>query len=62
MAKVCSVCGKRPATGHRVSNANNRRKRRFLPNLQRVHVMVNGTRRRVRVCARCLKTGRVAKV
>jgi large subunit ribosomal protein L28 len=45
-----------------VSNANNRRKRRFLPNLQRVHVMVDGTRRRVRVCARCLKTGKVAKV
>ena len=34
MSKVCSVTGKRPMKGNRVSHANNKVKRRFLPNLQ----------------------------
>ncbi len=34
MARVCEVTGKKPMTGHNVSHANNKTKRRFLPNLQ----------------------------
>jgi len=34
MAKVCQVTGKRPVVGNNVSHANNRTRRRFLPNLQ----------------------------
>ena len=34
MARVCQVTGKRPITGHNVSHANNKTRRRFLPNLQ----------------------------
>jgi len=33
MSKVCQLTGKRPMTGNTVSHANNRRRRRFLPNL-----------------------------
>ena len=33
MARVCQVTGKRPMSGHNVSHANNKTKRRFLPNL-----------------------------
>ncbi len=33
MARVCQVTGKKPMTGHNVSHANNKTKRRFLPNL-----------------------------
>lgn len=33
MSKVCQVTGKRPTSGNTVSHANNRRRRRFLPNL-----------------------------
>jgi len=33
MSRVCQVTGKRPMTGHNVSHANNKTKRRFLPNL-----------------------------
>jgi large subunit ribosomal protein L28 len=33
MSRVCEVTGKRPTVGNRVSHANNKRKRRFLPNL-----------------------------
>ncbi|MDR4517989.1 MAG: 50S ribosomal protein L28 [Nitrosomonas sp.] len=35
MARVCEVTGKKPLTGNNVSHANNKTKRRFLPNLQR---------------------------
>jgi large subunit ribosomal protein L28 len=34
MARVCQVTGKGPMVGNKVSHANNRTKRRFLPNLQ----------------------------
>ncbi len=34
MARVCQVTGKRPMSGNNVSHANNKTKRRFLPNLQ----------------------------
>lgn len=61
MANFCHVCDKGPATGNRVSNANNRRKRRFMPNLQRVRILENGRPVRVRVCTRCLKAGKVQK-
>jgi len=61
MSNFCYVCDKGPATGNRVSNANNRRKRRFMPNLQRVRILANGRSLRVRVCTRCLKAGKVQK-
>lgn len=34
MSRVCQVTGKRPVSGNRVSHANNKTKRRFLPNIQ----------------------------
>jgi large subunit ribosomal protein L28 len=61
MANFCYVCNKGPATGNRVSNANNRTKRRFMPNLQRVRILENGRTVRVRICTRCLKAGKVQK-
>ena len=61
MANFCYVCNKGPATGNRVSNANNRTKRRFMPNLQRVRILENGRTVRVRICTRCLEAGKVQK-
>jgi len=61
MARVCSICAKGPVTGNHVSHANNRRKRRWFPNLQTVRVLVDGAPRRVRVCTRCIKGGKVVK-
>lgn len=61
MARVCEICGKGPITGHNVSHANNKTPRRWYPNLQRVRVVVNGVVRRMRVCAQCIKSNRVAK-
>ena len=45
MARVCQVTGKGPVTGHRVSHANNKTKRRFLPNLQRRRFWVESENR-----------------
>jgi large subunit ribosomal protein L28 len=61
MAAACSICGKHPSAGHNVSHANNKTKRLWRPNLQRVHVKVGASAKRVRVCTRCLRSGRVAK-
>ncbi len=61
MARVCYSCGKNPSVGNNVSHANNRTKRRWLPNLQRVRVLENGAVKHVRVCSRCIKAGRIRK-
>jgi large subunit ribosomal protein L28 len=61
MAKRCEVCGKSPVVGRTISHAHNVSSRRFEPNLQRVRAMVNGGIRRLRVCTRCLRSGKVTK-
>jgi large subunit ribosomal protein L28 len=61
MAKVCHSCRKGPAFGHSRSHSMVATKRRFNPNLQKVRIDDNGTPRRVYVCTRCLKAGKVAK-
>ena len=62
MARICDVCGKGPSVGNSVSHANNRTKRTWRPNLQRVHANVKGTVRRILACTRCIRSGRVIKV
>lgn len=62
MAKQCHVCGKRPRHGNRVSHANNKSRRRFLPNLQSVRARVDGSVRRIKVCASCISAGKVEKI
>ncbi len=61
MAQRCDLCGKGPVVGHQVSHAHNISKRRWLPNLASVRAVVNGRTRRVRVCTRCLRSGKVVK-
>ena len=61
MAKVCHSCGKGPAFGHSRSHSMVATKRRFDPNLQKVRILVRGAPRRVYVCTRCLKAGKVTK-
>jgi large subunit ribosomal protein L28 len=61
MSRICEICGKKPIFGHRVSHAHNVTHRRWNPNLQRVRVNVNGGARRMRVCTRCIRSGKVQK-
>ncbi|RFA30072.1 50S ribosomal protein L28 [Alkalilimnicola ehrlichii] len=49
MSKVCQVTGKRPTTGNNVSHANNKTRRRFLPNLQYHRFWVENEQRWVRL-------------
>ena len=49
MAKVCQVTGKGPMVGNNVSHANNKNKRRFLPNLQQRRLWVESEQRYVRL-------------
>ena len=61
MARICEICGKGPTTGNNVSHANNKTKRRWLPNLQRVRAIVDGEPKRIRVCTSCIRSNRVIK-
>jgi len=58
MSRVCEVTGKRPAVGNRVSHANNKKRRRFLPNLHRQRFRLEGEKRWVslRISTRGLRT------
>ena len=69
MANTCSVCGKGAMSGQNIRHPHSgawatrapRTKRQFKPNLQSVKTAVAGTTQRVKVCAKCLKAGKVAR-
>jgi large subunit ribosomal protein L28 len=62
MAKVCYSCNKGPAFGNSRSHSMVATRRRFNPNLQKVRIVdEKGAPRRVYVCTRCLKAGKVTK-
>lgn len=58
MARVCQVTGKRPIVGNNVSHANNKTKRRFLPNLHTHRFWVESEERfvKLRVSANGMRT------
>jgi len=62
MAQRCDICGKGPSVGHKVSHAHNMTKRRWMANLVSLRGQVGAAVKRMRVCTRCLKAGKVAKV
>ena len=57
MSQVCELTGKRPQTGHNASHANNKTKRRFMPNLKKVSFFSDKLKRdiRIRICTRAIK-------
>ena len=74
MFRKCAICGKGPLTGKTVvrkglakkkggtgSKIVRWTKRKFLPNLQKIRIVIDGKVRKAYVCAKCLKTGRVKK-
>lgn len=61
MAVQCEVCGKKPIVGHNVSHSNVKTKRRFMPNIQTIKALVAGSTKKVKVCTRCLKAGKVER-
>ena len=74
MARVCAICGKGTRSGRSYARHGRPKylggvglkmrgvsKRTFRPNLQRVHVLVNGARKKALVCAKCIRNGKVTK-
>ncbi len=74
MPKICEICGKGPISGIKYKRRGMvKRKggagakivgktfRRFLPNLQRIKVNLEGTIKRINVCVKCIKAGKIIK-
>ena len=70
MANVCTVCGKSAMSGQNIRHPHSgawatrapRTKRQFKPNLQSVRaVQTGGAARRVKVCTKCMKAGKVTR-
>ncbi len=75
MARVCKICGKGTTVGNRICRRGMAKskggvgrkttsvsKRTFKPNLQSVKTEIKGTVQRVRVCVKCIRSGKVVKV
>ena len=75
MPRVCAICGKKPFAGRSIKRRGLAKKkggvgrkitgiskRFFLPNLQKVRVIIKGTIKRIYVCCKCLKAGKVQKI
>jgi large subunit ribosomal protein L28 len=59
MSRICAVCGKTPSFGNNRSHSMRATPRRWNVNVQKVHIMVKGTRQYV--CSMCLKAHKVQK-
>ena len=61
MANYCEICGKGMMTGMNVSHSHLKTKRPWKPNIQRVRAIVDGEVKRINVCTRCLRSGKVQR-
>lgn len=61
MSRKCEICGKGGVTGMQVSHSHVRTKKKWMPNIQKVRVVVNGTPKKLNVCTRCLRSGKVQR-
>ncbi|MEW6585265.1 MAG: 50S ribosomal protein L28 [Nitrospirota bacterium] len=57
----CVICGKQRVIGNNVSHANNKTKRIIMPNLQKIRAVTDSGIKRIIVCTRCLRSGKVKK-
>ena len=60
MAK-CEICNKTVAFGKKYSHSHIRTNRTWKPNVQKVRAIVNGTPKKIYVCTRCLRSGKVQR-
>ena len=74
MSKVCAICGKGPHIGNTIARRGLAKKkggvgkritgvtkRKVLPNLQKVRAVVDGEVKTIRVCTKCIRSGKVVK-
>ena len=60
MAK-CDICNKEIAFGIKFSHSHRRSNRTWKPNVKKVKAIVDGSPRRINVCTRCLRSGKVTR-
>ena len=61
MAKYCEICKKGVMSGNKVSHSNRHTRTYWAPNVQKVSAIIDGQKRRVTVCTRCLRSGKVQR-
>ena len=61
MARKCDICGKGTVTGNKVSHSNNRTRRTWKPNIHKVRALVGGAKETMKICTRCLRSGKIVK-
>lgn len=61
MSRECYVCHKHTISGNTVAHSNKHTKRKWKPNLQSVKIREDGKTKRVNVCTRCLRSGKVER-
>jgi len=61
MSRRCEICNKGTVAGNNISHAHNVTRRTWQPNLQKVRALIDGSVRRIQVCTRCLRSGKVVK-
>jgi large subunit ribosomal protein L28 len=61
MSRKCEICGKGTTFGNTVSHSKNRTRRTWRPNLLTMRANIDGKVVNIKLCTRCLKSGKVAK-
>ncbi|HHX97129.1 MAG TPA: 50S ribosomal protein L28 [Clostridia bacterium] len=61
MARKCAICNKGTSTGMKISHSHRRSKKTWAPNLQTVKTTLNGKPVTIKVCTRCLRSGKVTR-
>lgn len=61
MSKRCDICDKSRIFGNQVSFSHRKSRRSWSPNVQTVRAVVNGTTKKLNVCTKCLKSGKVER-
>lgn len=61
MSKTCDICGKTKDFGNNVPFSIKKTKRSWAPNIRSVRAVVDGTSKRINVCTKCIKSGKVVK-
>ncbi len=62
MSRTCELCGRSTVFGNKVSHANNKTRRTWKPNLVKIRTLVGRTKTSIRICTRCLRSGKVVKL
>ena len=61
VSAYCEICQKGAMSGMNVSHSHLKTKRKWKPNIQRVRALVDGEIKRVNVCTRCLRSGKIQR-